>query len=911
MSREEPGRRSLRNLAGPLPLAVVLGLVGTAGYLAALSPSVGWYDSPELTGVARTFGIAHPTGYPLYALAGRLVTLLAGPLGESVRGADVLSALSGGLTLALLALLAWHLTGLIGLGPVPRAVRLAACALPVTVLGPLPLFMMQASSAEVYALHTLLAALLLLIGAAGVLAADRRRTYPYPLPGDRPDGGGGPRYRRYPLLLAFLAGLGAGNHATLVLYLPALLYLLVWAYRLEGGAGGRRDGRPLRQWVGATVLFGLLGLSVYLIVPLRAQLNPPFNWGAADNLSDFLRLVTAAEARARETQFFPVTIVTLWVRMAAGMSWPVVLLCAAGWVWAGIRRPALGGFALLYFLFPLAFLLLGLDILEDAFLPVHLFLSAGAALLVVLAGETLVGLFGADRGGSVGLAAAVLVLLLGPGLHLGRTGREVAPDGRWGPSGYLMAVDASAAGSAIPDEQVVGWVFAEDNTTAFLLWYQQRIEHRYPGVEGIYLLLARERWYREQLRRRLPELAVPDLERRVERLPHALSAYALIESNRPAGVPLLYSPILLPDEEFLGTLVPQGVLLRIEPSGYRSGADDRRRHAEIMREWAPAMQGEVPDLDVQSRDWWSDRHRILGQAWARLAQWEAAEAEYRAGVLINPARAETWVALAGFLAAEGKWEEAESAYRQALQLVPGDGYLRFEIARTLIRRGRFAEAGEVLPAEAAAGVPGWEYLQLRASIRHGLGQLDEGEADLREAARLAPASGSVQNDLGIMLLSRGELSGAREAFETAVSLDPQLPEAWLNLANFDLRAGNWSRAQERLERALAAGADTPAARYELGTALYYQRNYARAESVLRENLRQWPRHADSYLLLGLVQEARGEFPAALATYELGRMSVPEDPRFAERLAVIRALPPARAPAPPPMPVVRSSHRFLP
>src|SRR3990172_177555 len=49
-------------------------------YFKTSYPSVAFIDSGELAVVCRTLGIAHPTGYPLYTLIGRLFTLFPGPV---------------------------------------------------------------------------------------------------------------------------------------------------------------------------------------------------------------------------------------------------------------------------------------------------------------------------------------------------------------------------------------------------------------------------------------------------------------------------------------------------------------------------------------------------------------------------------------------------------------------------------------------------------------------------------------------------------------------------------------------------------------------------------------------------------------------------------------------------------------
>jgi len=881
----------------PGRLSLACGLAGFLLYLARLTPGVGWYDSAEFVGVATTFGIAHPTGYPLYSLLGRLAALLFSPISDPAIRTNLLSALAAGGTLAVLTLVTWRLLGLLRLGPLPRIVRALAALLPSTVLGSMALFMEQAVVAEVYTLHTLLVALLLLMALEGVLLAER------PVPVLEADelrgleaGIWGPAGWRIHLLLAYTAGLGLGNHFTLLLYFPALAVLLWWAVHPETRqpevVRARSSALALTRLLLPLFIAGLLGFSLYLLLPLRASLQPPFNWGEADSLRDFLRLVTAAEARARPVQFYPVTVLGIWGRIAQGTSWPVMVLALCGWLWAGLRRRRLAVVAVVYLAFPLLFLLWGFDILEDALLPVHLWVVLGVGTFVALLGGWLVSVAGPAVGGRIAIAAALLVLLLGPGVRVAMNWGEVSAVGEGGPSTFTEAVVASVAGEPNPAGEVRGWVFTEENGTAFLLWYEERISGRHPQLYGIYTLLAREEWYRDELRRRVPSLAVPTLDRTYERLPHEAASLALLRANTGQGVQLFLSPIILPPEQAYGVLVPQGVLVRMEPPGYEPTDEDFSRHMALMREYAPAARpGEMPHLDGQTRDIWSWRHKILGEAWARLGALHAAELEYQAGIRVNPERVEPRATLGNFLAVLGDFEGAEAAYRGALELEPRDRALRFELARVLRLQGAFAEADSVLPTGQIAGVPLLEYLLVRAGIHLGLGRSAQARTDLEEAARLAPQSGEVQNDLGVIFLQEGDFEAARQAFLKAIELQPELAEALANLGMLALQDGRLTEAELNLTRAIEAGASSPQLGYSLGIVRMNLQDLEGAQEALRRNLSAWPEHADTYLALGMVLERRGLTQEAVAIYEAGRMAVPDDPRFASQLRRLWNRPP--------------------
>ena len=92
----------------------IAGLFGVAGLLLyglTSAPSVAtvFDDSLEFQVVLPTLGIAHPSGYPLYTLVGKLFTLLL-PLRDPAGRTNLLSALAAAGAVAVFYLLALRLT---------------------------------------------------------------------------------------------------------------------------------------------------------------------------------------------------------------------------------------------------------------------------------------------------------------------------------------------------------------------------------------------------------------------------------------------------------------------------------------------------------------------------------------------------------------------------------------------------------------------------------------------------------------------------------------------------------------------------------------------------------------------------------------------------------------------------------
>ena len=55
-------------------------LVALGGYLSTLCPTIFVGDSGELAWAAASLGIAHPPGFPLWTLLGRVAVLVRGSL---------------------------------------------------------------------------------------------------------------------------------------------------------------------------------------------------------------------------------------------------------------------------------------------------------------------------------------------------------------------------------------------------------------------------------------------------------------------------------------------------------------------------------------------------------------------------------------------------------------------------------------------------------------------------------------------------------------------------------------------------------------------------------------------------------------------------------------------------------------
>lgn len=259
-------------------LAVSVSVLSIVVYVVTLCPTVNFIDSGELATDLYTLGIAHPTGYPLFTIAGWIFSHI--PLGfREIYQLNLMAAIFCGTALFFFfRFLAFVLNFITTGKPLSdsRQERLnprsfVSVYLPA-LFGTLVLafsetYWSTALSIEVYPLHVFLVSILLFVFTKAALSEQSMIS-----PGIEQGG-----YERYWLLFAFVLGLSFANHMTTILLAPGFLFLYFAVHGFQK-EGFRRIGRLVGPF--------LLGFSIYLYLPIRASHTPVMNWG---NPVDFER----------------------------------------------------------------------------------------------------------------------------------------------------------------------------------------------------------------------------------------------------------------------------------------------------------------------------------------------------------------------------------------------------------------------------------------------------------------------------------------------------------------------------------------------------------------------------------------------------------------------------------------------
>jgi hypothetical protein len=487
-------------------LAVLLG--SFALYLATLAPTLTWgwedtgVDGGELLAAAHTLGVPHPPGYPTYMLLLKAFATVV-PLGDMAFRGNLLSAV---LASAAALVIYWVIVRLaLAVRPTaPGRLIVTGAALGAAVFASSPLLWSQAVITEVYALNTLFAALLLLI--ASGLALRR--------PSNRRSRLTSPAFKL--ALFGLVLGVGLGNHLTLLAVAVPLLY---WIWK---SLGWRRLASP---WAVAAFV---VGLSVYVYLPIRAAQAPPINWGNADTLRGATWMLSAQPYQEYVFGIDPGNIVSrmfTWTELVFTQFNPLGLfiglmalrglrLALPGFLVASLTSILLiSGYSVMYasvdseVLMVPAFLLfavwvgIGFVWIADAWVPQEFSGAPGSGRLRSLASRPV-----------LVLGVLAFVLLPAVSVALNFDSQDLSDDR----SAYDHARQII---DSVPDGSVI---VSNEERNVFSLWYMRYVATPRRDVAVIAAPLLQFDWYLDQAHEmfpaRVPEIETTDIQEAIDQI---------------------------------------------------------------------------------------------------------------------------------------------------------------------------------------------------------------------------------------------------------------------------------------------------------------------------------------------------------------------------------------------------------
>jgi tetratricopeptide (TPR) repeat protein len=213
-----------------------------------------------------------------------------------------------------------------------------------------------------------------------------------------------------------------------------------------------------------------------------------------------------------------------------------------------------------------------------------------------------------------------------------------------------------------------------------------------------------------------------------------------------------------------------------------------------------------------------------------LGRYDEAVAAYEEVIAETPEWWEAHANLGICHARNGHFDRAEAAFRRGLEDCPGSPEIRDELAAHLLSQGGDLQEALKLSEEAVA--------LGRDEIRHLM-------------------------TLGEVRLASGDDEGTAEAYRTVLSLDPENPEAHLELGILHERRGETDKAEEHFVESLKTDPGNPRALYSYASLYYTSDDLETAEEILERAVAADAEYSPALSALASIRARRGEYGDAL------------------------------------------------
>ena len=253
----------------------IVAVIATTVYLLTLEPTVSFWDCGEFIATSYGLEVGHPPGAPLYTLLAHCFTLLAGSPERVAWWSNALSAVAGGFTAMFLF---WTIVRMVEPHvPCGNTQTIKHSSIQTIIPALVGTFCyvfcdtawFSAVESEVYSLS-------MLFSSAIIWAMIRWAQSGEPLKHSNTQSFN--HSPRWLFLVAFLLGLSVCVHQLSLLTIPALLIIYF-------------SHRPKKKFsifnFQFSIFFFLLGLTPYLIIPIRAASNPTINMGNPSTIEAF------------------------------------------------------------------------------------------------------------------------------------------------------------------------------------------------------------------------------------------------------------------------------------------------------------------------------------------------------------------------------------------------------------------------------------------------------------------------------------------------------------------------------------------------------------------------------------------------------------------------------------------------
>jgi tetratricopeptide (TPR) repeat protein len=193
-------------------------------------------------------------------------------------------------------------------------------------------------------------------------------------------------------------------------------------------------------------------------------------------------------------------------------------------------------------------------------------------------------------------------------------------------------------------------------------------------------------------------------------------------------------------------------------------------------------------------------HHLLGRARRMASDAAGAEASFRRAIELAPGHGEALLSLAELLLDEGKYAEADSVYQELATRGGSAAQGRLGRVEALLGLGRLDDAQVQLDALPATQQASAGYRLSAARLALARGKAGDALTLLRPLTETQADKVSVMTLYGDALCAAEQFDSAGSAYDAALAIDAELPEALLGRAEVDLRENHVNDALPRLQK---------------------------------------------------------------------------------------------------------------
>ncbi len=272
--------------------------------------------------------------------------------------------------------------------------------------------------------------------------------------------------------------------------------------------------------------------------------------------------------------------------------------------------------------------------------------------------------------------------------------------------------------------------------------------------------------------------------------------------------------------------------------------------AELELEKADALQPETFEILYD-----------LGQTYLRNAEYAKAESELNRALKLKPDSADTLYLLAQAATEQKRPVDALDLLVRAHKLAPENTDIIFLLARNTMTQNYFEDAIPLLQA-------GVQIAPRRADLRAALGEsyfmsgkVEAAIAEFQKLIDLDPTAGAYAF-MGLSYRHLGRFDEAIKYFQEGLRRDPRNVTCLFNTGFIEEHQGNQARAEALFQETLRINPDFPEALLELANLRIAEKKFAEAVPLLRRYVRVSHDPATGYYKLALAERSLHQTEAA-------------------------------------------------